>query len=485
MGEGRGARVFPGLIDRGLKRRAPQTLIASYSVNKSGKICLGVVWMHLNFKQSSIWAASLSSRLVLSAAFFLLAFFVVGGSEAATLYCRQLQSYRSDGTVYARRWVTLANGGNGGREGDYKVYPFLADCNYSSSGGNFYYWPKSFSSSEASPILYTVKAVSSLNISNLPGDKIDNVASAIGDRFFNFDESAAISAIGVTFDPESGDPIINVTTYSLGRKLGSGVVTMDHDGHRKVSYADSTGFVPGYIQNTDGSFRQVWYDIHSTGNYALMLDSLNNISTQSLQYDDSTGQYSFVQPDYGPQLSAINESIQRISFDNITLEVPTPEVNVSVSPPAVTVNPEITVTPTVTVPAPEVTVNVDSDYSEIVNTLDQLVEGEYSSFVTNDFSDISLSQEEQDLLNTATGWQTQIPLIGEAFDLGLNILVGKIPQMDKSYSLLNLELWGYQVRCDLSEYRETIMLFRAFFLLCELVWFFWVLWHDIMNALKV
>ena len=458
-----------------------------------------------SFSSSVRQFSSVSGSLVALAS---LAFFAASGSNLyaeKTLYCRVLRSGRGDQTIYARKWVTADQGGLGGLEGDYKVYPFLVPYNRASATSAFIYWPKGYTSDKA-PVVYTVVGPVSLRIEHIPDDQVDNVANSIASMFPDWQSSAAVSGISVSYDTD-GTPIINATTYPPGRIVGNAVSTYDSSGRPILALPDSTGFVPGYRPSADGSFSPVWYDTSTGGENAVVLDSLSHVQSSQLSYDETTGLYSFDIPDYSAQLTAIHETLQnkRFTIDNIELpspevtvnvsppevNVPAPEVTVNVSPPEVNVPaPEVTVnvpTPevTVNVPTPEVTVNVDNDYSEVVASLDQIVEASYTYPTTNDFSQETFTEEEQGLINTAKGWETNIPVLGEAFDLGLDILIGRIPQMNKTYQLLNMKLLGYDVVCDLEPYKDTIMIFRAFFLLCELIWFFWVLWHDIMNALKV
>ncbi len=476
-------------------------------VNNSKRTTTEAAWMRNNLHKYSTLGALLSSPLASLAAWASLVFFAASGSEASVvLICRILQSYRNDATIYDKRWVTYEDGGVGGRLGDIQVYPFLADLEAANNGLSYWqYWPKGYTQKNA-PYCYAVKGNSNLNVT-VPDDKAEYIPQIVA-AFDTYSDSERACMNGIIIEYPSTDDggiLLTPTFYKPGVVVGNAVSTYDEQGRHVLSYPGQTGFIDGYVPTPEGTMRQVWYDTTgvSSGSQAVLLDSLNNTSSQDLVYDSDTGLYSFNVPDYSAQLSAINESVRRISFDGITVDIPPSQVTVNpeitVNPPAVTVNPEITVNPPavtvnpeITVNPPEVNVSVDTDLTDVndglsaVNdSLDAIAESFYTPAIQSDFSNEVLTEEENALLDVVHGWETDIPVLGDAMDIGLNVLIGKIPQIDKKYELLNTELWGYQVKCDLNPYKDTILLFRAFFLLCELVWFFWVLWNDIHKALQV
>lgn len=436
---------------------------------------------------------------------------------SVTLYCRVLRSAQSDNTVYSKKWATAENGGTGGIAGDTKLFPELKLMQTSSGNSSgWVYYPYGYSSSSSAPYAYIVLSQSSLNVT-IPdsyADKVDNIATILNETLSDA-RRAALTGITLSFDGD-GNPSISYTSYYAGRVVGNSVSTYDPEtGLRVMSYPDQSGYVLGYVPDPVGSggFRQVWYDLnHVSNNVALQLDSLSSAQSTQLVYDSTSGQYSFVAPDYSPQLGNIASTL-----DNIRLSMPT-----DISPDVI-VNPEIIVNPTVTVPAPEVTVNVSAptqnditvavDNSELISSIrdwqessalssellstqvdgiSEFVENINDSLQTDDGSlsyidDIlpATTVEEQAILDVYTGWQTGVPGIAAECDIGLDTLIGPIPQMGSSLDVGQFSVGPYNITLSLTQYASIIAWFRAACLACLLVLFGYNLWNIITQSLQV
>lgn len=444
---------------------------------------------------------------------------------SVTLYCRVLRT-RPDNTMVDRKWATAENGGLGGLAGDVMVYPQLAPMSHATATGvsGHLYWPSRYGPQSNSPVVYNVQAgAPNIVIPDDRTNQIDNIVNTIEHNFPTAANRCAINSISVSFDSE-GTPVISATTYNLGYKVaGTGVSTSDASGNAIISYPDSTGFVPGYEPiGPDGSFVPVYYDPNQVSNgYALRLNSLESIAgNKTLSFDSDTGLYSFEVPDYSTQLQAIQLDLNKIAnkelvIDNIRLELP-PDFDINVPPPEVTVNPQVTVNPTVTV-TPDVTVNVTApsqnditvaiDSSSIVNAINdaswenwtQLGDIETNtgnlfdyiqpSDVVSDFdtSTLTLSQEEQGLINIVEGWNTQIPVISNACDFALNSIFGSIPTIPPAdlSRIVDLNALGFRFVIDLSPYSSYFIFLRAFCLLLEVIWFINSIWRAAIQTLQV
>lgn len=457
-----------------------------------------------NSRKYSTLVASFSSRSASLVAWASLAFFAASGSDASqrTQYAFVRYAIRgnnnttiNNGPIVAR-YYRLVNGP--GFPPVLEMFPFLSGLSsyYVTSSGYTVYHQSKYTSSNW-PWAYSYVA-SYGNGPDVPDDwtatDLDDIVNKPSSEKPLNQRAALTGFIAYSVDhgdgsiTKSAEPIYRAT----GQYFGDTIVLNDNEGRPVLVKADSNGIASGYI-NDGLELRPVFYDM--SGTTPVEISPSQTTQSEALTYNPDTGLYTFTPPDYSPQLQQINDSIlslqnQTITIDNIELDIPPPQVTVNpeitVNPPAVTVNPEITVNP------PEVNVSVDTDLSEVndglsaVNdSLDAIAESFYTPAIDSNFSNEVLTDEENALLNVVHGWETDIPVLGDAMDIGLNVLIGKIPQIDKKYELLNTELWGYQVKCDLNAYKDTIMLFRAFFLLCELVWFFWVLWNDIHKALQV
>ena len=424
-----------------------------------------------------------------------------------TIYCHVLMSGRQDATIYNRVWKDWVNFGNSRRDADCECYPQLRSYNYTTQSTRYYYWPKYYASSSASPYYFTVQQASFLNITvdTDHQDLVPDILDKLNTLFSNSRHAAAVSGVSVGYNAETGEPYINYSVYNVGRVVGLSVSTLDSNGNRVMSYPDQTGYAPGYDYGPDGQLHQVWYDLNSvSGNYATQLTTLNDVKNTQLTYDPETQQYSFATPDYSSQLSAITEHLDAIRHRdyesdlhievtapdvtvNPTVTVPAPEVTVNVPAPQVTVNPtvnvpapEVTVNPTVTVPAPEVTVNVTnsgvdvSDKLEATGTLQDI-----------DDSQPQTSQDEQAVLDVYTGWQTGVPGIAAQCDIGLDTLIGPIPQMGSTLDVGQFSFGPYSITLSLSQYSSIIAWFRAACLACLLVLFGYSLWNIITQSLQV
>lgn len=482
----------------------------------------------LNSQKLPTCSGAFFSRLASSAACFLYLSCVVVGFNAfasQTLVCCILRSSRLDGTIYDKKWVTGEGGAFGGLAGDAKVYPQLATMNHTTDAtiGHYIYWPKRYVNLQDSPVAYYVQQYHPADIVLNTDDTnvVNNVSNSINGMFDGTGQPtapqrAAINSLSVSLDGDD-TPVITATTFPFGRAQGNSVSTADSSGNPIISYPDSTGYVPGYEPiGPDGTYQPVYYDLNCTsGGYALRLSNLESVSgNNSLTYDTNTGFYSLHIPDYSTQLTAIRSDLQTIAnkefvIDNIRLELP-PDFEVNVPAPEVTVNPQVTVNPTVTV-TPDVTVNVNApnqneikvaiDNSTVVNAIrhlnseidvdlhdlkNDLIE---DYFYASDFntSAMSMSNEEQSLVDIANGWNTQIPVISNACDIALGAAFGNIPTIPPSNDipLTDINVLGFNVVIDWSPYREHFRWLRAFCLMLEVVWFLNSLWKIAIQAMAV
>lgn len=158
-----------------------------------------------------------------------------------------------------RRWVRSDQGPYGGLVGDAKVYPQLSGMKHVADTYRFLYYPKGYSSSYDSPVLFGVYDVPSLGIVIPDGqeDKIPAILDSL-DGMKPY-ERACINRAGVTFG-DDGTPIVDLGTYDIGKVVGGGVVTRDPNGNIAMSYPDATGYVPGYEEDDSGKLRPVWYN---------------------------------------------------------------------------------------------------------------------------------------------------------------------------------------------------------------------------------
>lgn len=300
------------------------------------------------------------------------------------------------------------------------------------------------------------------NIGTVPDSFSSDDLKNLNNSYYNLPEDQKFGLTGgFTYDTVDIDgesvPVIQFDSKPVGTSTGTGgVYVYDKQGNVVQSFPDGTGYASGYQRNADGSYSPVYYQID--GDNITQTSSIPTTDYSSLSYDSDTGSYSLDVPDYTRQLDTI---ISRL--DNIDLLVPAPNVDVNVSPditvnppavnvtvppPEITVNPpvvnvappEVTVNPTVT--APDVTVNVNTDLSSVNSALSDIKDSLTSDNVStsNVPGDLSLESDEVALVNSLRDWETDIPLLGDAVDFGLNSLLGKIPRVGTEYVWMDYTL---------------------------------------------
>lgn len=69
--------------------------------------------------------------------------------------------------------------------------------------------------------------------------------------------------------------------------------------------------------------------------------------------------------------------------------------------------------------------------------------------------------------------------------MGLDALLGPIPQIDKTLSGPSLDLAGYELEFDFSQYSQIIGYFRAACLFVLLLVFGYAVWNTIVQSLQI
>ena len=468
--------------------------------------------MNLPFRQFATFSTASFSRWVcnVALAFGVLFSFASTSQASVILYCRRLRSARIDGTVYGYTWVTWENGGAGGYAGDVLAFPFLASYNHASGSATsgFQYWQKGYSTTSA-PVLYTVDGVSSFNftIPNGKEDTLPEVLDQLGQLLPTGPRQSAVSGRPEISYDEDGNPSVSVPVYSFGKVIGTGVVTLDQDGYTVVSYPDSTGYVPGYFEREgpDGvpAYYPCWYDVSGQVDGFAPRFLSPPATTTPLSYDPESGTYSFESPDYSAALSAIREELVAIRNTDYASDL-----HVSVSAPEVTVNPQITVNPSVVVPAPEVNVNPEVtfnpevnvsvnpqvDLTPVVNLLQ--VDDQLPAFGTNNPPPTA---EEQEVLDLLRDWDTQIPVIGGYFDLGLTAFLGQVPSLGQNFDAGSITIsapfasarrntragGNLTIPFDFTPYAFILTPLRALMCMALVAWYFYAVWQTVTDSLKV
>lgn len=432
---------------------------------------------------------------------FALCFAVVGcDTLAETLRCSGLvyvtrgRNTLSNAPVVNRVWYR-ANDPNGYLD----LWPFLADMelHFEVSNQIAWYYPKGYSFEKA-PYTYTPTNVGSVTIPDDWTDSdIKNVLQGAYNGFTLAQQAAITGAICGTTDHGDGsfDHWCYFTHKPVETEQNGGIIVYGPDGTPELGYPDANGYVPGYVFDGVGGTVPAYY--HNVDGQIVTVSSLQDVSSSQLQYDSETGLYNFELPDYGPQLTAINDNLSSLAnrpfvIDNIELSVPAPEVTVNVPAPEVTVNvpaPEVTVNVpapevTVNVPAPDVTVEapvVNVDTSSIVDSLNS------SASITDPVvSPLAVSSDEQHLLDEVSGWHDQIPLIGDAFGSGMDFLVGRIPSIGHDLEAIPpVSIAGFEFGIDFTDYAQPISWLRALCLLSLIVGFVHVIWSTVVQSLQI
>lgn len=378
----------------------------------------------------------------------------------------------------------------------YEQFPELQNLDHrgGSMGGTLYfpYGTNPTSSSDPNFSPYYFYDIPTYHTISVPDIVTTADVAFINQSYSQLSNSEKAAVTGLVVAQVSSGQDFSVVSYFTHASIGSisssgGVITYGSDGVPRESYPDSQGFANGYEQNPDGSYSPVYYQVQ--GNSVVKLSSLPTSDYSSLTFED--GEYHLNVPDYSPQLDLIANKLDTLNFDNITVQVP---------PPQVTVNSDINV------PTPEVTVNVDSsDLSDIEQSLVEIG----NTLVADDHSlplstnDLSLSSEEQSLIDSLRDWETDIPLLGGAVDFGLNTLLGKIPNIGTEYVWMdytlggggskrnikapqsNNHLDGYRIRIDLTPYQQTLLAIRGWLILLEALYFILLIYRNVREALKV
>lgn len=472
---------------------------------------------------SSLRFSSLMRRMALLPVFFLL-FFGAENGLAKTLKQHLIWCYCGPGAnrypVYA--WFLAYSP----VPSIYEQFPFLASLDHQGGSlGGVYYFPygKQINSSSqpnfADYYYYDTGAYSDIQV---PDTVTDNFINSINQQYLSLTsrERAAITGLTIAH-VDKADGSYEDVSYFNHRNIGSsfldGVITYDRTGDVVLSSASGTGYASGYELQADGSFSPVYYQVSSDGTVTKQ-DTIPTSDYSQLTYNQDIGQYSLDVPDYSAKLDTIISKI-----DNVELTVPAPvvnvnpELNVTVPPPEVTVNPEINLNPdvTVNVPAPEVIVTIPDSISSTLGDISSSVSNiQDNTDVSGDiasmpsFADLTLTDEEQNLVSRYSDWETNIPLVGDAVDFGLTTLFGQLPTVGTEYVWLDYTIGtrssskastsskasasssvnplnGYRIRIDLTAYREVLLAARGVMVIGEALFFLVLCYRDIKKALSV